>query len=190
MPTPILRITLIHCVLALTIILGTAKAAETTTPMLSYHRIISELANQDPTPLLRIYADGLAIVHIPSYMKQAGTYETQLSQAELQQLINEIRLAGLPAFDAVSIQSIRNQHVSQNANSGVLRTVSDNEVTVITLELPDGPLDAVQVTSTRSDFRWKNLQFDAKQFDIPALRAAAEAEQRLLGLVKNITPSR
>jgi hypothetical protein len=194
MKTQALRTVLIHCTLVLTIVLVHAKAAEAAAPMITYNRIIVELADQDPTPLIRIYPSGLAVVHIPSYMKRAGTYEAQLSQEELHELIKTMRLAGLPSFDTASSKATRDQLQAENARSGFLSAVSDDEITVIELALPSNQLDKVpdagSALITRSKFRWKNLQFDAKQFDIPALRAAADAETRLLGLVNEIAPGR
>lgn len=193
MKTRVLRTVLIHCTLVLSIMLGNAKAAESAAPMITYDRIVVELADQDPTPLIRIYPSGLAIVHIPSYMKRAGLYEVQISPEELQELIKTMRLASLPSFDAASTRATRAQLQAENARSGFLTEVSDDEITVIELELPSNQVDkapdAGSTLITRSEFRWENLQFDAKQFDIPALRAAAEAERRMLRLVDEIVPS-
>ena len=187
MKTLALHTILAHCLLTLTVFIGTANAADPATPMITYQRNIAELANQGPTPLLAIYADGKAVVHIPSYMKKAGIYEMQLSQGELQQLINEIRSAGLPSFDNANVRAIRDQMQAENALKGLLAEVSDDEITVIELELP-APKETITPSTKRSTFRWKNLQFDAKQFDIPALRAAAQAERRLLSLAEDIVP--
>jgi hypothetical protein len=45
------------------------------------------IADRDPTPYIRVYGDGRAVIHRPVYMKDAGEFELQLSPEELENLL-------------------------------------------------------------------------------------------------------
>ena len=45
------------------------------------------IANPDPTPFVRVYGNGRVVVHYPDYMKKAGDYELELSEEEIESLL-------------------------------------------------------------------------------------------------------
>ena len=53
----------------------------------------------DPIPLLRVYRNGWVQVHFPKYMKRAGDYGLQLTEAEMTALLSSLAAKGLMNFD-------------------------------------------------------------------------------------------
>ncbi|MEM7465921.1 MAG: hypothetical protein AAF387_03450 [Pseudomonadota bacterium] len=66
--------------------------------LISYSVRHDMLAENDPTPLLRIYGNGLVKVHRPYHMKLAGDYEMRLDENELQALCREFIDRNLMSF--------------------------------------------------------------------------------------------
>ena len=56
------------------------------------------ILDEDPTPLLRVYGDGLVRIHFPVYMTRAGDYTLQLDPSELQDLVGSFVDGGLMDF--------------------------------------------------------------------------------------------
>ena len=50
--------------------------------VLEYDQQIDMIAEHDPVPRLRIYADGRYVVHYPNYMKARGDWEGRLNTAK------------------------------------------------------------------------------------------------------------
>ena len=63
------------------------------------------ILDADPTPLLRVYGDGLARIHFPVYMRRAGDYTLQLDQRELQDLLALFVQGGLIDFSPEATQA-------------------------------------------------------------------------------------
>ena len=156
-------------------------------PIISYQKQAAELAGQTSAPLLQIYADGEAVVQIPSYWVNAGTYRTRLSEQELQQLIAELRQAELDDFDTEQAHSELERQV--NSSAATVYAISDDTTTIIDLAIPadgDTPNEVLEGELQVSSFEWTNLQFAADTYDVPTLDAAAAAEQRLEQLIDRI----
>ena len=52
--------------------------------LVSYREIWGEFANQDPTPLIRLFGDGRVLIHYPVYSPKAGEYALWLHPDELE----------------------------------------------------------------------------------------------------------
>ncbi len=143
------------------------------------------LADQDPTPLIRIYGDGLVQIHYPVYMKRAGDYEVRITTPELVQLLKGWGNAGVLDFDAAAVKEARRQKIQERAGQGVLFHISDDTNLVIEVNLDwfRPPGSAGQINNSRKIIRWSNVAQEARLFPgLPALQnlAAVEQQQRLI----------
>ncbi len=140
------------------------------------------LAEQDPTPLLRLYGDGRARVHYPVYMKRAGDYELQLSTDEMRNLLADLEGEGLPTLDVAGGELLRRGAVAEEESRGELFHVSDTSETVIRMLVaqPGG-----RAAPRRTTIRWSNVSSDAKRFpDLDAVQVIARCEERLRELTE------
>lgn len=183
---------LIRCVFLISLLLC-APCALAQQPVVSYHQLIPSLADQDPTPLLRVYPDGRTVVHVPSYMKNAGTVETWLDDAEMQQLLQDLEQSGVGDFDSEQTRAQIRRQTRDPGRRGPLLTSADGVVTTMDLALPGKVASSARPGATaggRKRLRWSNLQQDARRFQLPGLRAAAAAERRLQRLIDQVLPQR
>lgn len=162
-------------------------APDAVEPVIEYAEVQEMLAAPDPAPLLRVYGDGRAHVHLPEYMKRAGDYELRLPPAELNTLIRSLAQDGIIDFDPVAVEQARQQAIAQQrASAGTLSAISDATETVITVRLDEyqrGPA-AAPILKLNKRFAWKNLEQDARRFpQSQALQRAAAGQQRLRALL-------
>ena len=144
----------------------------------------------DPTPLLRIYGDGLVRIHFPVYMKRAWDYTLQLAPNELRDLVGSLVEGGLIDFSPEATRAeMRGVAAARRAQAapgqpGQLTTRSDEVTVSIEVRLrryvPAVGAARSDVT-TRID--WTGAQGDAADFStLRPLQALAAAERRLLAL--------
>ncbi len=133
----------------------------------------------EPTllPLLRIYGDGRAQIHVPPYMHGAGEYVRELGRDELLRIVQSMADDGLLAFDAEAMRAERNAVLR---NRGVLYHVSDDTHTQIDVRL--------ERLGSKSDVtrtvRWTNIYNDARTFpNMKQIQALAELERELFEIV-------
>jgi len=90
------------------------------------------LANNNPEPLLSIYANGKARAVYPEYMKKAGIYEWQLSDSEMKVLHRLIGKQGIQQFDE---QAVKEEIEAKNEQDKPLPLyISDSTTTVIDIK--------------------------------------------------------
>lgn len=89
----------------------------------SYNVSHEMIAIDDSTPLVRIYGDGRVLVHRPSYMKDSGDFEFELSQDELQALCQEFVRHRIMSF---SEQNARAEMRAQQIAGGRQYAISDS----------------------------------------------------------------
>jgi hypothetical protein len=136
-------------------------------PVIEYTLDQHMLAQRDPTPLLRVYGSGRVRVHFPVYMKKAGDYEMQLSHAELNALLRMLADKSVMDFDAAAIGQERQQlETARRAATGEFFHVSDATDTVINIKLNQYQRTASspRINAFSKQFRWRNLEHDAKRF--------------------------
>jgi hypothetical protein len=147
------------------------------------------LAQPDPVPLLRVYGSGRVLVHFPVYMKKAGDYEMQISRAELGELLRMLADKGVMDFNAAAIRDERRQLASaRQATTGEFFHVSDATDTVIniTLDQYQRTKSSPRIDGLKRQFRWRNLETDARQFPQAArFTNAADASAALRALCEH-----
>lgn len=158
-------------------------SATSPTPVIEYNLVHQMLANPDPEPLLRVYGNGHVHVHFPVYMKRAGDYELQLSQAELGLLISTLAQDGIIDFDPeAASNTVQQLEAQRRASGGTLSYISDSTVTVIDIALDryQSTPSARAITNLRKKFAWKNLQHQARSYpQSQTLQRAAASADRL-----------
>jgi len=135
-------------------------------PIIEYYRNISMLKEQDAQPMLQVYADGRVRVHTPVYMKNAGDYEYQLSQAELVALVRTLSKQGVMDFDRERVHRDKKTHDSEMKQKGELHYVSDSMETVVDIRLKNYQRTAKSLSQAdfKKRFSWKNLEQDARHY--------------------------
>ena len=143
--------------------------------VLRYREHFQELRSAaDPGPELVVRGDGRATLHVPPYMKRAGDYELDLSQAELRELLRDAVRRGLFDFDAAKVRDDRRRSQRQRRSRGEpLHERSEDAVTQIELSLtslrsPDGR----QRRDVEVRVEWPGVRGDARRF--PEVRALTD----------------
>ncbi len=158
------------------------------TVLVSFREVFPEFADQDPTPLIRIYGDGRVVVFHAAYMKQAGQYEMMISRSELEQLLFQLTTA-LMDFDK---EEVKNQKkatdellwdAATDLEDLVIFHDSDAEISVFQLNieafLSGGPRGKT-ISKPRLDRSWRGLRFDARDYlGNESIQALMQAELSL-----------
>ena len=122
-----------------------------------------------------VYEDGLALVHYPTYMTQAGDYAVELSASEIQQIR---LLLEHPLVQGFNPKSARAQKQEIDTSSQELFEISDDSWSNFELQSPDGP----------KNIRWANLPIDAERYpEIGVFRKLADIQARLMQLDQHPT---
>lgn len=154
--------------------------------VVSYRENWGELAEQDATPLIRVFGDGRVLVHHPDYTKKAGDYELWLLPEELENLLSSLLANGLATFEPRAVKDlkqsrdrIRVEAASKAQQPAEVFMVADASTSVFELNLT-----AVSAGESRRRVFWPNLHTDAENYPgiepIQQLRAA-ELQLRALG---------
>ena len=161
------------------------------TLLISFREIFPEFAEQDPTPLVRVYGDGRVVVFHPCYMKQAGQYEMTLSRTELDDMVLQLARA-LVNFDP---QVVKQQ--KKALDDLLLASASEtNEVTILhdsdaTISVFRANLDSYlpagntgqQLFAPDLERSWRGLRFDARDYlGIEPIQRLMSAETALRAL--------
>ena len=160
--------------------------------LVSYRDIWAELANQDPTPLIRIFGDGRVLAHYPVYTPKAGEYELRLPLPELENLLLSLLAKGLATLEPEAVERLKALEEQRGWEAALaadrspeIFLVADDSTSVFELHLtgyrPAGAaLTSGEVHRTSS---WLGLATDAERYPeiepIQHLRAA-ELELRAL----------
>ncbi len=160
--------------------------------LVSYRDIWAEFANQDPTPLIRVYGDGRVLVHYPVYTPKAGEYELWLPPTELETLLLSLLAKGLATFEPETVESLKESEEFRRFEADLdaerspeVFFVADDSTSVFELHLtgyrPEGTASASG--EVHRAISWLGLRTDAERYSeiepIQQLRAA-ELELRAL----------
>ncbi len=162
--------------------------------ILEYTLILNELADHDPTPLMRIFGDGTVNVHFPVYMKRAGDYYLELSDLELQELVSFLNDNGLFDFDALKIGQLRNDKLRelqaesiQNDSESVLFEIQDAATSIFIYNVERYGADSdgnTLVMPWQKKIAWHGLRADAQRFShLRELVGLAAIEKRLQSII-------
>ena len=164
---------------------------DSTVLLVSYRDIWAELADQDPTPLIRIFGDGRVLIHYPIYTPKAGRYELWLQPTELEQLLLSLLDKGVATFDSETVRNLKVAKDSQLRNAAVgagtpeLFIVSCDSTSVFKLQLTSYQEagSKLMVSAVDQTISWMGLGSDAERY--PAVKPiqnlrAAELELRAL----------
>jgi hypothetical protein len=163
------------------------------TVLVSFREVLPEFADQDLTPLIRIYGDGRVVVFHASYMKQAGQYEMMMSRSELDALL--LQLA--PVLMDFNMEDVQSQKKAADellwASASKLEDVvlfydSDAEISVFHMNIdaymPDG-VQGIKISKPELDRSWRGLRFDTRDYlGIEQIQSLMQAEILLRELAK------
>lgn len=163
------------------------------TVLVSFREVFPEFADQDPTPLIRIYGDGRVVVFHAAYMKQAGQYEMMMSRRELEELLLELTpvLIDFNKYKVESQKAVLDELLWASAthlDEIVLFHDSDAEISIFHLNiesyLPDGS-QGKTISKPKLDRTWRGLRFDARDYlGIESIQALMQAELSLRKLTR------
>jgi len=164
------------------------------TEIISFREIFPEFADQDPTPLIRIYNDGRVVVFHPSYMKQAGQYEMMMPRNELDELL--LRLT--PALMDFDPEQVRMQKKASDemlwASTPDWKEItlfhdSDAEISVFQVNIdayyPNGK-QGPKISKPNLERSWRGLRFDARDYSgIESIQSLMQVERSLKALARH-----
>jgi hypothetical protein len=163
------------------------------TELVLFREVLTEFADQDPTPLIRIYGDGRVVVFHAAYMKQAGQYEMMMSRVELEALLLQITpvLMGFKTEDVNSQKEAMDELLWAAATDPedlVLFHDSDADISVFHLNIdtyqPDGT-QGIRISKPELDRSWRGLRYDARDYlGIEPVQALMQAELSLRDLTR------
>ena len=165
------------------------------TEVISLRYVISELADQDSEPRLRVYGDGTVLVHYAPYTKKAGNYWLHLSREEMAGLFQTVLRSRIVDFDSpgvkqriAEIKQKRRAHAEEAGEPILVYEVADADITEITVRLkrykPEGSKAATR-TNVEKKIRYRGLRFDADDYPtIQALCGLANVETTLRALTE------
>jgi len=146
--------------------------------VLTYDRYSLKLAVRDPTPMLRIYGSGRAVIYYSAFSPLAGKYQVMLSRNELDALMSAITQADLHrASTSVLRNSANAAEQSRRNKSGELYYSSDATISLLRTNVNGSSID--------STLLFENLQeTDGRLEGIPQIKSFAGLERRLMNLVR------
>jgi hypothetical protein len=164
--------------------------------VIEYFVNVGEIADEieDMEARLRVYGDGMTIVHYPAYMKQSGDYQINLSPAELQALMSSLAEKGVFDFDQdAAAAALREAKAARSrearAGRATLRTVTDDSVTVLRVRAESyraaGAADVSR--NVTKDIVWYGLESDAREYPNVADLADVAAAVREIGALAERT---
>lgn len=153
-------------------------------PIIHFTRLHHRVADVDDHQELSVFADGRVRVHNPVYMKNAGTYQYELSAKDMQSLLETLDGYGLMTLDSNSLAAARaSAATSRNSSHNDRFHVSDLTATHITLSFANFAKGSDKGIVVQKQIVWNDIPADARRFkDIAGLKQLAAAEQVLLQL--------
>jgi len=159
----------------------------------AFREVNPEFAENDTTPLLRIFGDGRVLLHRSEYMKRPGLYELHLGAEELEALLADLA-AALQGFEPTDVkEAVRAaEHLRWTAAADwrdfrvyhvADASISEFYLNVRSLRAPASagkviPLQPIQTS-------WQGLLIDAQLHPgVAALQDLRQAEEQLRQLAR------
>lgn len=162
---------------ASTLFMFSSPAWAQTAPMLTYEIQHELLASPDRYSVV-VYQDGLAIVHYPEFMENAGDYTVRLRPDEVQMIR---LLLEHPLVQDFNVAAVRAHIESIEAQSQELFHISDDSHSEFSID----------TNGNSKNIHWTNLEVDANRFPgIGVLKKLAEIEATLQNLGQHPTAQR
>ncbi len=154
--------------------LSTTGFAASSDILMSYERTHDMLATKDNFSVT-LYEDGVALVHYPEYMTNAGDYMVELSPSEVQQLR---LLVEHPLVQGFNRDEAKSQKRAIDAASQEMFEISDDSYSNFEFH----------TAGESKSIRWANLSIDADRYpEIGVFRKLTEIEAELLTLDQHPT---
>lgn len=158
--------------------------------VLSFRQTGGLIHSPDAPPLLRIYGDGRALIHLPAGSRRAGDYSLQLAQSELADLLESLSDRGVMTLQPDDISTKIKEALEERAKiqrgPAVRRMIVDDVTTVFEIRLERYAAAGSQAppqADFHSAFSFYALQQSAKEFEeVVELQQLAAAERELLRL--------
>jgi hypothetical protein len=159
-----------------------AYARDPATVVVRLTEMPGEIAAEEGGRTLEIHGDGRAVVHAPPYMRRAGDYETQLSAAEMDRIVQLVTANGLLDLDAAATR--RAMHEADTAAAAAAAAEGRPRTVHLELDAAVTRLE-VRVDGVARTITWTGVQSDAAHYPaLTALQALATAERELRALME------
>jgi hypothetical protein len=143
--------------------------------MLLSYELTHDMLNTSDTLSVTVYDDGIALLHYPAHMSNAGDYVVELSPAEVQRIR---LLTEHPLVQGFSPGHVKAQKKAIVEQSQELFSISDDSYSNFEIHTP----------GARKSVRWANLSIDADRYpEIGVFLKLAEIEAELLQLDQHPT---
>ncbi|MEM7481972.1 MAG: hypothetical protein AAF481_12425 [Acidobacteriota bacterium] len=157
--------------------------------LVEYTVLHDELEENDPVPLLRIFGDGRALVHIPRYMRGAGDFQMNLDPGELDALVRSFEENGVLAFDGERLaDQKRLADQARLAEEQAELHISDTSWTLLTIRLSlyDPAGNGLVESGLEREIVWPDVAWQAENYlQIRGLQGLAAAERGLRALLSD-----
>lgn len=167
-----------------------AQPNEVNGVLISYSELWAELANPDPTPLVRVFVDGRVLIHHPHYSPMAGEYQVYLTKSEQSDLIDKLTHQEIPELNVQNLQRQIAEEEKSRANlarsvdrSPDFYMVSDDSTSIFEINTSEeGALRGSNAPP--KTIVWRGLATDAARYpSIEALSALRDAELAIKSLL-------
>ena len=154
--------------------------------LIEYGMHHDELAENDPTPWVRIYGDGTVLVHRPQYVRRAGSFRMQLDDVALDGLVATMVDLGVVELEADRLdESIRRADAARESKDGTRVHISDHSWSrfQIHLSLWDPQGTGLDTGPRSHEIRFADVEWQAGRWPgIPSLQGLAAVERSLRDL--------
>ena len=128
-------------------------------PWLEYHWYSEKIVDRDPTPRLRIYADGEAWIYRPAYFRDPGLFSIRLTAEDMDPLLAAFTDAVLHDAD---LDAVAEQLAATKVKGNRYFYTSDATITRIVFRPAHAP-GVIDKSLAVREWRWKNLVTDAER---------------------------
>ena len=152
-------------------------------PVVAWSERIGEIDDPDPGPSVRVLGDRRLLVHVPHYMRGAGDYSAQLSQAEMDGLLRSLIGRDLLEFDEEATR-LQKRTVGAFAPATNVSDRSQSEFVVRLERFRAAGPGGRTILRVHKRIRWSGLRSDARLYpELAALQNLALAERELRALM-------
>ncbi|MDX1570398.1 MAG: hypothetical protein R3200_07925 [Xanthomonadales bacterium] len=150
-------------------------------PWLEFYWYSEKIVNRDPTPRLRIYADGEAWIYRPAYFRDPGLFAIRLAAEDINALLDALTD---PALLDADLDALAERMAATKAKDDRYFYTSDATITRIVFRPAHAP-GAISKSVAVREWRWKNLVTDAERHPgIDVLERLVDVQSELQALAR------